>query len=372
MSIKDKSEVIIWHECDGEADLTANLLEDVARELSEITNVNYKIEIMNIVEYIEALTNIHKTKKGPHLALIPSDLTAFAEQGLFSDVPEALLQGYVNKKTCETMSYKGKQYGVPIIGGNNAVVYYNKELVKDVPMDFEDLKRMKENLKKEGIAPIAVDLEIPYWFIPFFSAFGGWPIKDENLDLDYEALKETFSFLREAIHEGVIVHYKATDAMLKNFIDGKIACMLNGEWVYSYLSKKCEDKLGICLMPTIKGKQAKVATSTVGWVFPCKSLESEYKKPIMEFINYMISDECQLRLFNEVHRLPASKKIIKEVEENASENIKGILKQLNFSEGIPVDLKMRDIWDDIELGLSMVKDDSISIEDIVKAVLHQN
>ncbi|WP_322395155.1 hypothetical protein [Clostridium perfringens] len=41
MSIKDKSEVIIWHECDGEADLTANLLEDVARELSEITNVNY-------------------------------------------------------------------------------------------------------------------------------------------------------------------------------------------------------------------------------------------------------------------------------------------------------------------------------------------
>ena len=194
---------------------------------------------------------------------------------------------------------------------------------------------MKAEFEEKGISPIAVDMEVPYWFIPFFSAFGGWPIKDENLELDYEALKETFSFLRELIQEGVIVDYKATDDMLNNFMDGKIACMMNGEWVYNYLLEECEDKLGVCLMPTIKGKQAKVTTSTIGWIFPCKSLESEYKEPIMELVKYMMSDECQLRLSNEVNRIPVSKKIIEEVKQNGSETTKGILDQLNFSENNP-------------------------------------
>ncbi|AGF55926.1 arabinogalactan oligomer/maltooligosaccharide transport system substrate-binding protein [Clostridium saccharoperbutylacetonicum] len=371
MSIVDKNEVIIWHEFDGKADTTLRLLEDITREVSERTNVNFKLKMMNIVDFIKGLSAIHKTKNGPHMAFIPSDLTVFAEKGLFSEVPELLFNGYADKKIYETMSYKGKQYGVPILGGNNEVIYYNKKILKDIPKDFEDLRKMKAGFEEKGIIPIAVDMEIPYWFIPFLSAFGGWPIKDKNLELDYEALKETFSFLREQIQEGIIVHYKATDAMLSNFIDGKIACMMNGEWVYNYLLEECEDILGVCLIPTIRGKQAKVTTSTIGWVFPCDSLESEYKKPIMELVKYMMSDECQLRLLNGVNRIPVNKKIIEEVKQNGSETKKGILEQLNFSETIPVNFKMREIWDDIENGLKMLKNNSISIDDIVKTVMYK-
>jgi arabinogalactan oligomer/maltooligosaccharide transport system substrate-binding protein len=382
MSIEDRKKVIIWHEYDGKADTILNFLEEVAREISEKINVDFQFKMMNMVDYKEKIGNIYKTKNGPHMALIPSDVIAFAKQGLFSEVPESLFEGYADKKTYKTMSYKGKQYGVPLLGGNNAVIYYNKEILKDIPKDFEDLKKMKVNFKKKGITPMAVDMKVPFWFIPFFSAFGGWPIKDENLKLNFEALKETFGFLRELIREGVIVHYNSidpvsntdsTESMISNFIDGKIACMMNGEWICDYLIRSsCKEKLGVCLMPTIKGKQAKVTTSTAGVVFPCNSLESEYKEPIMELVKYMMSEECQLRFFKEINRIPVNKKIIEEVKKSGSEVTKGILNQLNFSETIPVDLRMKGIWDDIELGMKMLKDDSNSIEDIVKVVLHES
>ena len=107
MTIKDKKEIIIWHEFDGKADTTLRLLEDITREVSERTNVNFKLKMINIVDFIEGLSTIYITKNGPHMAFIPSDLTVFAEKGLFSEVPESLFEGYADKKMYETMSYKG-------------------------------------------------------------------------------------------------------------------------------------------------------------------------------------------------------------------------------------------------------------------------
>ncbi|MBD7911878.1 MULTISPECIES: extracellular solute-binding protein [Clostridium] len=382
MSVENKKKIVIWHEYDGKADTILGFLEEIAKEISEKINVDFIFKMMNMVEYKEKLSNIYRTQNGPHMALIPSDLIAFAERGLFSEVPESIFDGYADKKIYKTMSYKGKQYGVPLLGGNNAVIYYNKEILKNVPRDFQELRKMKVEFQKKGITPMAVDMEIPFWFIPFFSAFDGWPIKDENLKLDFDALKKTFEFLRELMQEGIIVHYSSIDpvtntdstkSMIGNFIDGKIACMMNGEWICDYLIRSsCKEKLGVCLIPNIKGKQAKVTTSTAGVVFPCNSLESQYKEPIMEFVKYMMSEECQLRLFKEINRIPVNKKVVEEVKRSGSEVIKGILNQLNFSETIPVDLKMKSIWDDIELGIKMLKDESNSIEDIVKVVLHEN
>ncbi|MBW6410643.1 sugar ABC transporter substrate-binding protein [Clostridium weizhouense] len=368
MNLNEEKEIIIWHEFDGIADTTLSLLEDITKEMSKKTGFNFKLHMTNIVEFIEGLSNIYKTHNGPHMAFIPSDITVFAEQGLFSEVNTSIFDGYADKKIYETMSYKGKQYGVPILGGNHAVIYYNKELMEEIPKDFDDLIRMKDDFIEKKIAPIAIDMSVPYWFIPFFTAFGGWPM-NENLELDPKALKDTFLFLRELLKEGVIVNYRATDVMLDKFIEGKVACMMNGEWIYNYMLQKCNEKLGVFLIPNINGKKAKVTTSTIGWVFPCDSLKSEYKEPIMEFVKYMMSDECQLRLLNEVHRIPVNKKVIEEANKKATETTKNILSQLKFNETIPVDLKMRKVWDDLEFGLKMLGNESCSIDDIVNTLM---
>lgn len=344
-------EIVLWHELSGEGDTCLRLIEEVAEKIGKERGVKFKLECIEIAEFVEKLNVMKHMESGPDMVFIPCDMLLFRDAG-FSEVDDSFGKEKVSGELWETMKYDGIQQGVPIIGGNHAVMYYNKSIFKEAPESWEDFKK----IQKSEIVPLSIDLNVSYWVMPFISSSGEWVLKDGAENLNTDGVVEGLKFLNSLYKEKIIQINSAPDQMIKKFIKGEIGAIVNGEWLYNYLDEKLKENLGVCVIPEINGKTVKTITSTVGFAFPRNSLENvDNKEDIRCFINYMLSEECQKKWVKNVKRIPINSKMLNEIiESGSSENWKKILNQMENSRVMPINRKMEGIWNSIDDGMQLL------------------
>lgn len=358
-------EIIIWHELSGKGDTCLKLLEKVAKITEKKTGVKFKLECIEVAWFVKKLDVMKTLEYAPDIVFIPSDMLLYRDAD-FSKVDADFGEDKVSQEIWETMKYEGVQQGVPVIGGNHAVMYYNKKILKKKPESWDDIREIK---KENGIIPLSIDLNVSYWVMPFISSVESWPLVDGKERLNSVGVIEGFKFLNNLYKEGVLSNLSGPDVMIEKFIGGEIGAIINGEWIYNYLNEKMGEDLGVALIPDIKGKRVKTITSTVGFAFPKNSLNSNKREEIKEFIDYMLSEECQREWFEEVKRIPVNREYFQKIiDENKSENLKNILLQMERSVTIPFHEKMEGIWNSIDDGIEMLLDGKIKEEDIAEKI----
>lgn len=348
---KKKKEIVLWHEFDGPGDTSIEVLEGICKLYTERFNVQITPQVMNITELTARLNRIKDTRQGPHLALVPADMSSYVENGLYSEVPGGLFEDVLTEEVLSTMQMDGVQYGIPILRGNHLVVYYNPEIYASAPTTWDVFEEAAERLSAQGIVPIGADLQQGYWFMPFLTAFGGWPVQNGESNIVSPEMKQALEFIRDKMDQGVLVSLDGSTGLLEQFIDGKIGAIICGEWIYNHLDKHMNNRLAVCQLPVIEGRQSLSMSSSIGLIYPNLSLTTEEREDILSFTRFMLSDECQTMWTLGVQRIPAQEKVLNRLAASSAPNKKMILSLLEHTRPMPTYPLMIHVWEALNAGL---------------------
>lgn len=349
----EDNKIIIWHEMDGAGDSSHVFIEKICQEINEKYGVEFDIKCMNISPYIERLKNLDKENEKPDVIFIPQDFVSVEEFNL-AEVPSKY-QDYMDRSIWDSMKYKGVQRGVPYARGNHAVLFYNKKYFKKAPENFEEIKNLNEILN-DKVNPFAIDLEVAYWLLPFIYTIGKNPIEEGRFYISEENEKKVIDFFDELIKKRSLCSCEAISTMLEDFLEGKIASMINGEWLYEYLLKEMGDDLGVAELPQIGNRAMTGVKTSVGIAFPWDSVNGRKSNAIDIFIRYMLSEDVQRRWFTEYHRFPVNNVISKELEtKDLDENMKASLRQMQKNVFLQNDPCIKDMWTGVDKILAKIR-----------------
>lgn len=359
-------EIVLWHEFDGPGDTSINTLEEICKLYSERNGITIRTEVMGLHELVDKIVSIENTGKSAQVCMVPSNMVELHRRGKYSKIQASVYGDLVPENLVKTMFIDGFQYGIPVIGGNHLILYYNKDILPDGISDWSQIEKLTGAIRAKGLIPASTDINQAYWLLPILSAFGGWPIKGEGIEsLDVYAVKKAFDFLDSLLKKNTLESYNASYEMMDKFFAGEIGAIINGEWVYNYIAGHLKDKLGICGLPFINGVKPVTPTSSVGLIFPSNSLESEYGEHLKKFARFMLSEECQEKWANDAKRVPVSKAVANQVMENGSANRKAVIEQMKSSYTLLNDNKNASTWFVLEYAIDLYFNKGVKSEEII-------
>ncbi|MOA28911.1 hypothetical protein D3C78_1498880 [compost metagenome] len=117
-------------------------------------------------------------------------------------------------------------------------------------------------------------------------------------------------------------------------------------------------RLGVSGLPSIYGKPSISMSSSIGLVFPNRSLDldSEVREEILSFAAFMLSEESQLKWGSKVQRCPVHPAVQAQLLSTYSQNRVQLLGLLKESRPMPIERIMNTVWNTIASGLDQLQE----------------
>ncbi len=210
----------------------------------------------------------------------------------------------------------GKVYAVPNVGTQPVVLYYNKDLFKqvgvEVPTTWAELETAVQKFKDAGVTPIALAGASKWtnmmWLEYLFDRIGGSDVFKSIAANKADAwsdpsVLEALTKAQDLVKEGafgdafgsVVADNNADVALIHT---GKAAMLLQGSWAYGTFLTDAPDfvssgKLGFASFPTVEGGKGD-ASAVVGnqsnfWSVSSSAPETD-QKAAEGYINSLFSD----------------------------------------------------------------------------------
>ena len=293
----------VWHRWDDESGKTT--LDQIARNFMALCpTVSIDLSASEREELHDRYRNAVAQGQGPDLLITDQQFVAsLVTAGLVSDlthlVEPEFLQRYVPGAQ-ETMSYKGKLYGLPVTMESMAM-YYNKELVTDPARDLTDLLN-QASPERQVVLP--VDFYFAYWGIP---AFGGRLFDTEGrVILNEGGFAEWLSWLQVAQDQPGIEWATSREAALELFIKNEAAYLAGEKWMENELQEKLgTDKLSVAPLPAGPKGEAGPFLVVAGALLNSASGPMEGALAL-EFARYIAGLESQTLLMKQANYVPAN------------------------------------------------------------------
>jgi len=319
-----KVKILFW-------DQFPSVSEQMDKIVSDFNAAHPNIEVKRESYNSEALQSVLKTAltsgTGPDLAyynLGPGFAGVLAKAGLLMPLDDVYSKMGWDKRiypwTRDRANFDGKSYGVAneleFIG-----VYYNKRIFQEngwgEPKTWDDLVGLCGKAKEKGLVPMAFTNSDGWPSFHMFSMVMNNEVGKERLAAmisgkeawdnpdTVNAIKRFFVDLNK---DGCLtpdvnsINYDDGLALLQS---GKAAMHPSGTWNIEALTnpEKTKEPIGFFFLPPINGKPVVVPGGIgSGWV-----VASATKNPdaVMEFLNYLVSDEMGKRWVTEINAVPA-------------------------------------------------------------------
>ncbi|MBN1305343.1 MAG: extracellular solute-binding protein [Anaerolineales bacterium] len=263
----------------------------------------------------------------------------------------------------------GHTWGVPISSGNHLMLLYNKDLIAEAPKTTEELIALKDEFSGDVYALVYNATE-PFWLVPWLGGFGGSVFAEDGVTptLDTPDMVETLKFLYDLEFTHGIVpsenDYDSADALFK---EGKAAMIVNGDWTIGGYSELFGDKLGIAPIPETPDGWPAPYTSGTYFMIP-KNLDGAKLAAVVNFIEYVMTDEVQTREITELKRLPGSLSALESDLITNDPLLSGSAAQMAKGVPMPSVLEMRCNWDSMKPEMQAVLSGTKSPEDAAAAM----
>ncbi|MDG3086533.1 extracellular solute-binding protein [Vibrio hannami] len=362
-SIYAGQELTIWHD----KYQATPLFEQITNDFQSETGIQLKVHYMpTSVLKLTALKKSH-TSTAPDILIAPSDFIGNRSALSLSKVPEELNnESLLLAKASVTDD--GKQFGIPLLFGNHLLLYYNKQLVPEPARNWTQLLEQKPLLESKGASVINWKTGEMYWVIPFLTAFGKSPVDVDTIHFDNKEIQHGLELLKKQAEVFGIDSGCDYSCVYQDFVDGKVAYSINGDWAYQSLSTEMAEDLGVSLMPEVNGQPMHSFYSSIALLFPNHSLTSKKQQAINEFIQYIRNDENQLLLYQYVGMMPATTVaydlVVKQQED--IQNFRVLLEQLNRSILMPPNRAMSAAWQGMAKGVSLYMSGKVSSEKAIQ------
>ncbi|WP_375752511.1 maltose/maltodextrin ABC transporter substrate-binding protein MalE [Vibrio sp. HN007] len=307
-------QITIWMPLDkGQKGMTY-----AVEKFEEDTGIKVKVEFPESLE--ERFVQVASVGKGPDIMVFAHDrFGGYAEAGLVREVtPADSFKQQFEAFSWDAASYKGKTYGYPIAAESVSLIY-NKDLVKEPLKNWEDVFALDKKLAKEGKKAIAWDVKTPYFTHPLYSSDGAYVFElgangfnPEKTGVNTPEAKNTMTFLKRIIDEGVMspdMDYAHAETA---FNKGQVAMTVNGPWSWANI-EKMGINYGVAELPKFDGKASR---PFVGILMAGINTASPNTDIAQEFIeNYLLSIDSLRYMNSQVPiGVPALKAFSKELD----------------------------------------------------------
>lgn len=302
-----KEHLLIWsyYETDAQADGLDELCEsfNASQEKYEIT-----WEYVPMTEFDKKISRAYTEQELPDIVIIDNpDMKKFIQLDMFEDITSYAstlnLETDYYSSSVNTIKYNNLYYGVPF-NSNNVCLIYRKDLLQEAnitpPKNWDELKNAAAKLTTDdtyGFLMSAMNSEQGAFQIL------SWVMAASNSDsqITTDALSSAYDYLANLIKEGYMpadcLNYSQTD-IARRFINGDIAMMENGPWVFSMLDEAGID-YGLAPMPKNKRNAVILGGENLG-IIKGKNVEGA-----IEFIKFCMENGGNESFCKKANLLPS-------------------------------------------------------------------
>jgi ABC-type glycerol-3-phosphate transport system substrate-binding protein len=242
---------------------------------------------------------------GPQILMLDFDgVNRLAPANVAKEIVDEVDYDLVLEGLREISSYNGRDYIVPFRAYDLLILFYNKDLVENVPRDFEEVFAYIEQVETEG--GDGEDSQDQYgfllnesqadWIIPFVGGYNSWIIdySSGSLTLDSQAMKKTLEFLDYSYNQAGILEGGMEYGDINELFKAGAAHMIID--YYSMVEEYAEAgvDVGLARIPRVwEGTRFPTPTiSGLGFMININTY-GEQLDASREFISFMLSQEIQ-------------------------------------------------------------------------------
>ncbi|MBM3709286.1 MAG: extracellular solute-binding protein [Actinobacteria bacterium] len=270
----------------------------------------------------------------------------------------------------EISFFSGVNYVVPFRAYNFLMLYYNKEFITDIPVNFNELLKYCNDVKQlnDDNYGFLLNAKEPDWIIPFVGGYQDW-IYDYStgaISLKSEAMKKTLEFLDKIYSQEKILPYDMGYEEINNaFKAGNAHMIINGNWAVDEY-REGGINFGVARIPIVLGgyKNPTPMLDGIGFMININCYGDEFIAS-RELINYLMSDEIQAGWTSSTLTLPAIKGIEQKLIINNEDVWQAAMQQAGICRGKPPDEFLRAIRDAVRINLENVIKGNITIDEAV-------
>ena len=251
---------------------------------------------------------------GPQLLILDFDgVNRLAPSNVVREIVDEVDHNSILNGLEEISAYNSKNYIVPFRAYDFLMLFYNKEIVKVAPDDFEEvfvyIQQMQQSgeIEEETFGFLLNESEAD-WIIPFIGGYNGWIIDyaSNSLTLDSQAMQKMLEFLDYAYNQENILQGGLEYGEINELFKTGRAHMIIDQYSTAQEYIDSGINLGIAKIPRVWGG-AKYPTphiSGLGFMINVntygKQLDSAGK-----FIDYMLTDDVQTEWNENTSTIPA-------------------------------------------------------------------
>lgn len=270
------------------------------------------------------------TDSGPDIANLWSGQSIYAMEDVILDISEyipkedkELIQGWETV----TVGFEegGAVLGYPVSGNEICGLLYNREILAEAGLDFENdpPKTFDEffeamgKIKDAGYLPIAAGDD--GWNGAYFFGFASlWAQQEGNARVasdstgetkfaEDEAFKESYRFANELYSRGYLNEdYLTSPDFNELFLNGEAAMLITGNYMVATASEALGmDNLGFCGLPDVS-EDAVNKNTCIGGPGQCMVVSKQCKNPelAVKFLSFMNNKENHIDLLAGLSKLP--------------------------------------------------------------------
>lgn len=295
--------LVLWHSLNT---AQSKILSKTLLDFSSTTGIPVKLETG--MELTRALVKQKRYGALPDVVWGAADLIAISREIDLSTIPKDLIPSSISSRFVSELSLNGSSLGVPILAGNHLVLYSNASLVPNPVGTWEELIEQHTELNKKQIATLAIPVGEPYYFLPFMLHAGAFangvlnPSLGQDWDKAAAAIKNYVTF----IDAGIIPRNCSFSCVTDDFLKGKIAYAISGDWQFAENYAALGNNLRISKLPSLQGKPMKSISASQGLFFPGKSLAGPRRASLIKLMHHLLENEVQYHFALEAGRIPVT------------------------------------------------------------------
>lgn len=149
--------------------------------------------------------------------------------------------------------HDGQLWGLPDTAGFHLLLFYNRDLVDAPPADTAAMAELARTFTAPNRQGLALNSYDPLWLVPWLAANGGWLAgPDGRPTLDTPAMVGALALYRDWHNPtGGITTVAGYQDMRQQFLQGKVAMIIDGEWAITELSRPGGLNWGVAPLPQL-------------------------------------------------------------------------------------------------------------------------
>lgn len=364
--IEEGAELLVWDNEDAEQEWA----QYVAEEFTKRYGIPVRVELVKHTDAPSKLQTDGPAGLGADVFNAPHDHTGnMASAGLILEnfYADQMRAEHVDA-AIEGGSFEGKLYGYPI-SVETYGLFYNKDLVENVPQTWEDLIEQAKAFNDPANQKYGFMYEVGnfYYDFSFIGGYGGYVFGNNNTDaselgLNGPAAVKAADFVKR-LHQELLPSMKKEDITydIKNslFQEGKLLFDMNGPWAAAGY-RDAGVNFGIAPLPVLDNGANPTSFSGIKSYYV--NAYTKYPEAASLYASFASSKEMQLKRFEMTGQVPTRNDLANEPEIVNDPVVSGILAQAAHAIPMPNIPEMQTVWGPMASAFSLIWNEDIDAQ----------